>query len=192
MAWQELTYRLKSSAPLLMHSGRTADPTDKFAKALKQISSKRKKTDADYEEMARIEFAAGIYMDKDGPVLPSYVIESMIVNAAKKVREGPTAKSGCYCMNHARLEYDGPRTVDELWADESFRFSAIVRVGQARVARMRPVFNEWSATVTLSIEDEVVNVARIDDWMQIAGTQVGLCDWRPKYGRFTAERLNGK
>ena len=189
MAWQEIQYKLTSSAPLLMHNGQTADPTNKWAKALKQVSSKRKKTDADYEELARLEFAAGLYMDADGPVLPSYVIESMIVNAAKKVREGPTAKSGCFCMNHARLEYDGPRTVEELWADEQFRFSAIVRVGQARVARTRPLFNEWSAIITLSIEDEVTNITRVDDWMQIAGTQVGLCDWRPKFGRFTAERL---
>jgi len=175
-----------------MHNGQTADPSNRWAKALKQVSSKRKKTDADYEEMARLEFAAGLYMDKGGPVLPSYLIESMIVNAAKKVREGPMAKSGCFCLNHARLEYDGPRTVDELWADEEYRFSAIVRVGMARVARMRPIFHEWAATITLSIEDEVVNIARVDDWMQIAGTQVGIGDWRPKFGRFTAERLNGK
>lgn len=192
MAWQEIQYRLTSSAPLLMHNGQTADPSNRWAKALKQVSSKRKKTDADYEEMARLEFAAGLYMDKGGPVLPSYLIESMIVNAAKKVREGPMAKSGCFCLNHARLEYDGPRTVDELWADEEYRFSAIVRVGMARVARMRPIFHEWAATITLSIEDEVVNIARVDDWMQIAGTQVGIGDWRPKFGRFTAERLNGK
>lgn len=192
MAWQEIQYKLTSSAPLLMHCGQTADPSNRYAKALKQISSKRKKTDADYEEMARIEFAAGLYLDKDGPVLPSYLIESMIVNAAKKVREGPMAKSGCFCLTHSRLEYDGPRTVDELWADEGFRYSAIVRVGQARVSRMRPIFDEWSAVVHLNIEDEVVNVARIDDWMQIAGTQVGVGDWRPKFGRFSAERLNGK
>jgi len=192
VAWQEIQYRLTSSAPLLMHNGQTADPSNRWAKALKQVSSKRKKTDADYEEMARLEFAAGLYMDKGGPVLPSYLIESMIVNAAKKVREGPMAKSGCFCLNHARLEYDGPRTVDELWADEEYRFSAIVRVGMARVARMRPIFHEWAATITLSIEDEVVNIARVDDWMQIAGTQVGIGDWRPKFGRFTAERLNGK
>jgi len=70
---------------------------------------------------------------------------------------------------------------------------AIVRVGMARVARTRPVFREWSANVRLHIEPTLVNVARVDEWMRVAGTQIGIGDWRPQYGRFTAERLtNGK
>jgi len=192
MAWQEVTYRLTSSAPFLMHNGQTADPTNKWAKMLKQVSSKRLKTDADYEEMARIEFLAGLYMSKDGPVLPPNMIDAMLVAAAKKSKEGQLAKSGCFCLNVACLEYDGPRTTEELWADENFRYSAIVRVGTARVARMRPIFREWSANVRLHVEPTLVNVTRVDEWMRVAGTQIGVGDWRPQYGRFTAVRLNGK
>jgi len=193
MAWQEVTYKLTSSAPLLMHNGQTADPTNKWAKALKQVSSKRVKTDADYEEMARIEFLASLYMDANGPILPPNMIDAMIVNAAKRSKEGQVAKSGCFCLNVARLDYDGPRITDELVADDNFRFVAIVRVGMARVARTRPVFREWSANVRLHIEPTLVNVARVDEWMRVAGTQIGIGDWRPQYGRFTAERLtNGK
>ena len=189
MAWQSVVYTFKSSAPLIQHCGQTADPLSRYARLLKQISGKRAKTDADYEEMARIEFYAGLYMNADGPILPNYMIDAMTVAAAKKLREGQMAKSGCFCLDHARLEYDGPRTVEELWADERFHFSAIVRVQSARVARMRPIFREWSATVTLHIEDTLVNPARIDEWMAIAGTQIGLGDWRPQYGRFSAERM---
>jgi hypothetical protein len=191
MAWNTVQYKLTSSAPLIMHNGQTADPLNHWAKALKQITAKKKKTDADHEEIARIEFRAGLYMDKDGPVLPANVIESLVFHAAMKFKEGPVAKSGCYCLANSRLEYDGPRDVDGLWADENFRFSAIVRVG-GRMPRMRPIFQEWSAVITLSIEDTVVDVHRLDDWMHVAGTQIGLCDWRPQHGRFTAERLNGK
>lgn len=192
MAWQEVTYKLTSSAPLLMHNGQTADPTNKWAKALKQVSSKRVKTDADYEEMARIEFLAALYMDANGPILPPNMIDAMIVNAAKKSKEGQVAKSGCFCLNVAHLDYDGPRTADELVANDNFRFVAIVRVGTARVARTRPIFREWSANVRLHIEPTLVNIARVDEWMRVAGTQIGIGDWRPQYGRFTAERLNGK
>lgn len=192
MAWQEVTYRLTSDAALLMHNGQTADPTNKFAKMLKQVSSKRVKTDADYEEMARIEFLASVYMDPNGPVLPPNMIDALVVAAAKKSKEGQVAKSGCFCLNVASLEYDGPRTVEELWADEEFRFSAIVRVGTARIARMRPIFKTWSANVRLNIEPTLVNIARVDEWMRVAGSQIGVGDWRPQYGRFTAVRLNGK
>lgn len=189
MAWQELQYRLTSSSPLIMHNGQTADPTNKWSKLLKQISSKRTKTDADFEEMAKIEFFAGLYLGKDGPIIPAKVIEAAIINAAKKVKEGPSAKSGCFCLAHALLEYDGPRKDEELWKDERFRFSALVRVQTSRVARMRPIFQEWSAVVTLNVETSLINPARIDEWMRICGTQVGFGDWRPQYGRFTAKRL---
>jgi hypothetical protein len=192
MAWKTVSYKLTSSAPLIMHNGQTADPLNKWSKAIKQISSKRAKTDADYEEMARLEFMAGLYLDESGPIIPAFMADALVVNGAKKSKEGMTAKSGCFCLEHAKLEYSGPRTAVELWEDEQFRFSAIVRVGQARVSRMRPIFREWSAVLTLHVEDTMVNIARVDEWLSAAGTQVGVGDWRPQYGRFTAQRLNGK
>lgn len=92
-------------------------------------------------------------------------------------------------MNHARLEYEGPRTAEELWADEQYRFVALVRVGMARVARTRPIFNQWSCVIDINVETTLVNPSRVDEWLQAAGTQVGLGDWRPQHGRFQAERL---
>lgn len=189
MAWQTLSFKLTSSAPLIMHNGQTADPTNKWSKLLKQISSKRAKTDADYEEMARIEFMAGLYMSADGPILPNNMIDAAILNGAKKSKEGGKAKSACFCMEHARLEYDGPRTVEELWQDERFRFSSIVRVSMARVSRMRPIFQEWSTVIKVSADDALANPATILEWLTAAGTQVGLGDWRPQYGRFTVAKV---
>jgi hypothetical protein len=156
---------------------------------MKQISSRRAKTDADHEEIARIEFLASLYMAADGPVIPAEVLDAVMINGAKKSKEGMVAKSGAFCLEHARLEYDGPRTADELWADERFRHVSIVRVGQAKVVRTRPIFNEWSAIVSVNIETGIVNPARVDDWWAIAGTQVGIGDWRPQHGRFQAKRL---
>lgn len=189
MAWQKVQFKLTSVCPMIVHSGQTADPLNKFAKALKQISSKRGKTDADYEEMARIEFVAGLYMGKDGPIIPATNIDSLLINAAKKSKEGQLAKSGVFCSENVSLLYDGPRTEEELWAIDEFRYSALVRVGTARVSRMRPIFRNWSAVVALNVETSVVNPARLDDWMIAAGSVVGLGDWRPQHGRFEAKRL---
>ena len=113
--WKTLHFKLASDSPMIMHSGRTANPLDPFAKALKQISSKRKKTDADHAELARIEFLAGLYLGPDGPVIPARNVDAMLINAAKKNREGPLAKSGVFCVGDAPLQYDGPRTAEELW-----------------------------------------------------------------------------
>jgi hypothetical protein len=192
MAWKTVLYKLTSSAPLIAHNGQTADPLNKWTKAIKLISSKRAKTDADYEEMARLEFMAGLYLDETGPIIPNFMIDALVVNGAKKSKEGMIAKSGCFCLEHARLEYDGPRDPAELWNNEQFRFSAIVRVGQARISRMRPIFRDWSAVISLSIEDTTINVSKVNEWLVTAGTQVGLGDWRPQYGRFTVQKVNGK
>jgi hypothetical protein len=139
--------------------------------------------------MARLEFFAGLYMGPSGPVLPSYMIDAVLVAGAKKSKEGQLAKSGVFCTEHALLEYDGPRTADELWADERFRFSAIVRVQNARVSRMRPRFESWQTILTLKYEPTTVNAARIDDWLVMAGSQIGVGDWRPQNGRFEAVRI---
>lgn len=188
MAWQTAKYKLTSSAPLIMHNGQTASPINKWSKLIKQISSKRAKTDADYEEMARLEFMAGLYMAADGPVIPQNMIDAVLIAGAKKSKEGQIAKGGVFCTGHARLEYDGPRAADELWADERFRFASIVRVQSARVERMRPRFEEWSTVISVSFEPSIVNQGRLLDWLTVAGTQVGLGDWRPQHGRFVVER----
>lgn len=189
MAWQEVKYKLTSVCDLLMHNGQTADPLNKWSKLIKQISSKRQKTDSDHEEIARLEFLASLYMSIDGPVIPSYMVDAVLVAGARKTKEGTIAKSAVFCTEHSPLQYAGPRTADDLWADERFRFSSIVRVQNARIARMRPKFDEWSAVVSVKYEPSLVNASRIDEWFNVAGSQIGLGDWRPQHGRFDVQRL---
>lgn len=139
--------------------------------------------------MARIEFLAGLYIGKNGPIIPAQNIDAVLLGAAKKSKEGNIAKSAVFCPEHAELLYDGPRIPDEMWQIDDFRFSRLVKVGTARVVRMRPIFNQWSATVKVSIETSLVNESRLNDWWDAAGSVVGLGDWRPQYGRFEVKRL---
>jgi hypothetical protein len=59
----------------------------------------------------------------------------------------------------------------------------------SRIMRTRPIFKEWAAIVEVEFEDSVINEEQVDRWVHAAGTQVGLCDWRPRCGRFTAEKI---
>jgi hypothetical protein len=194
MAWKEMSYQLTGLPPgLIPHSDQTANPLNPYARAIKQLTAKKKKVEADHIEVARIEFAAALYLDEElGPVIPFANIDGMIQHAAMKSREGAYAKAGVFCYDNAQLEYDGPRTVEELWADEKFRLVKAVKgggVGGGRVMRCRPLFTKWQATIKFTVDDEVIGLDRVASWMVIAGTQVGLCDWRPRYGRFIAKRL---
>lgn len=190
MAWQKLIFSLTGDAPLICHNGQTADPLNGYAKAIKAISGKKTKTESDFEEMAKLEFLAGLYMSKeDGPILTAMMIDACVIRGAMKSKDGVSAKSGFFTVEDARLEYNGPRTGEELWKLPEFRLSVPVRVGQARVIRTRPIFNEWSAVVTVQYEDGVVNPATVVSWFTVAGSLVGLGDWRPRFGRFQAKRL---
>jgi hypothetical protein len=188
--WNEIKLKLTGVAPLIMHNGLLADPTNPVAKAMKQISGKRSKTEADYEELARLEFQGSLYMADGGPVVPSYVLEGCLINGAKKTKDGPKAKSGMFVETSVPLLYDGPRDRDGLWADEAFRLVVPVVVSRARVMRTRPIFNEWALEVPVTYDDEQANKTDIVRWAENAGRQVGLCDWRPRYGRFEVEVID--
>jgi hypothetical protein len=176
---------------MLMHNGQLADPMNAFSRALKAITGKRSKTDADYEEMARIEFLGGLYMGKTGPVIPPQNVRGMLIHAARKRKEGKLCEAGVFILQNSELEYDGPRNADALWEDESFRDRAIVVVGRNRVARTRPIFNEWVAKVKVTYDDDVLNEGQLDEWFSIAGSIIGQGDYRPLYGRFEVVSENG-
>lgn len=184
---EKLSFKIRGVAPLVQHNGQLADPGNRWARAIKEISSKRKKVEADYEEMARLEWMGGLYLHKGEPCIPGYVLEGALIgrgSAARKQRMGKEAAAGLYVVQNFPLEYDGPRDPTELWETEGFQLRSLVRVGQARIMRTRPVFEEWAATVVVEIDPELVNPKDAKHWMEIAGAQVGLMDWRPKCGRF--------
>ena len=94
MSYRTIRFRITGVAPLVMHNGQLANPLNPFAKALSRVSGKRKKTEADYEELARIEFLGGLYVGDDGPCIPGEVIEGALFRAAKKMRRGEQPTRG--------------------------------------------------------------------------------------------------
>lgn len=177
-------------SPLLCHNGQTADPRNTYAKALKAVSSKRKKTDADYDEMARLEWLAGLYRSDDDLVIPDYVIESAMIAGAKKSKRGPQAKCGLFFTDHAALSFDGKpaeitdQTLAQMFESGAFTHTIGVKVGMAKVMRTRPVFRNWALVATAHYDPDVLNLRDIEEIAADAGKLVGLGDWRPKHGRF--------
>lgn len=180
-------------SPLLCHNGQTADPRNTYAKAMKLVSSKRKKTDADYDEMARLEWLAGLYRIKDDLVIPDYVIESVMIKGAMKSKRGPQAKCGMFFTEHASLKFAGKpdvindETLAEMFASGDFTHTIGVKVGMSKVMRTRPIFRNWSLTALCQFDPDVLNQRDIEEIASDAGKLVGLGDWRPKHGRFEAE-----
>jgi hypothetical protein len=189
----QIEIRLQGVSPLLCHNGQTADPRNTYAKAMKAVSSKRNKTDADYDELARLEWLAGLYRSADDLVIPDYVVESVMIAGAKKSKRGPQAKCGLFFTQHAALQFDNkPAAINdasltEMFESGDFTHTIGVRVGMAKVMRTRPVFRNWSCTAIAQYDPDVLNLRDIEEIAADAGKLVGLGDWRPKHGRFEAQ-----
>jgi len=189
----EIKIHMQGVSPLLCHNGQTADPRNTYAKAMKAVSSKRKKTDADFDEMARLEWLAGIYRSADDLVIPDYVIESAMIAGAKKSKRGPQAKCGLFFTQHATLIFDGkPHEINDdtlasMFESGYYTHTIGVRVGMAKVMRTRPIFRSWGCVAVAQYDPDVLNLRDIEEIAADAGKLVGIGDWRPKHGRFLAE-----
>ncbi|GAA3441048.1 hypothetical protein [Planomonospora venezuelensis] len=184
----DFTITITGTATLLMHNSRLANPLDPATKALKSVTSKRGKTDENHEEIARLEHAGSLYFDDDiGPYIPADNIWRALFDGAKKSKRGPRIKEGVFITTDVNpLAYDGPRTIDGLWADENFRHIASVKVGTSRTMRCRPQFRNWRCRATGILDTEILDLAELREIADTAGSLIGLGDWRPRYGRFTA------
>jgi hypothetical protein len=118
----------------------------------------------------------------------------MLIAAAKRIKRGPQAKAGIIVEEHARLIYDGPRKIDELWqideneeVEKRFRIRVGVVVDRKRIMRTRPIFRDWSAEFIVKYIPSQLNAMDVLGFLKTAGEQTGIGDWRPRFGRFAVE-----
>jgi hypothetical protein len=74
-----------------------------------------------------------------------------------------------------------------MWADEAFRVTALVRVQRSRIVRTRPMFCRWSLSFEVLYNPSQLNLEEIAGFVRIGGEQIGLGDWRPRFGRYVME-----
>ena len=200
MADYKVKVKITGVQPTLMHNNQATNPLNPFAKAMKAIHSKRKKTDEDFEELARIEWESGLYYsDKVGPYIPAINIEAMLRDAAKKMKLGNAVKQSVRVYPaEIPLQYTGPRDLDGLKKiaysgvpvnGESFMDIRAVKVQQSTIQRARPRFNKWGLEFEIEADDAVFNVDDIVHILANAGSKIGLSDYRPRYGAFEFEIL---
>ncbi|NER82724.1 MAG: hypothetical protein F6K42_24845 [Leptolyngbya sp. SIO1D8] len=155
---------------------------------MKQISSKRAKTDADFEEMSRIEWYASLYADKGRVCLPSEVLEAALICGSRKMKLGKQAQAGLFVQDNAILAFNGDHlSIDELWQRDQNRFTVGVRIQRNKVMRTRFRVDEWKSKIEVCFNDELLNPSQVDEILSVTGMQVGVGDWRPKFGRFSVE-----
>ena len=194
----ELRIRLTGTRPLLLARGEAANPFDEQARKIKPLSQKKKKTDAEHEALARLQFESSCYYDEEiGPYMPvDNILKCLEQGAAKGYKEGTDVKSLVVIKGFvgreidngaARINYTGPRDLDGLYADKRFVLMKMGKVPstRTRILTVRPIFMEWN--IEFLIEFMEIPKERIMDYLNISGRLVGLGAWRPRHGLFVPE-----
>jgi len=186
MARQTLRAKITGVSPLLMHNGQLVDPMNKFTKAMKEIRDRKDKTDAGLAELARLEWHGSLYLKDGRPCIPGAMMEACLVEAAKKVKKGKQARAGIICPEDSPLDYEGPKSIEELF-ESGFKLTVQCVIKRDRIMRTRPMFKKWGALVDIWYDDIMFNRSDIINMLKTAGDYIGIGDWRPKFGMFTVE-----
>lgn len=186
-----IKFQIEGTAPLLMKNGQTADPGNKWAKAVKKVASKRNKTDDDHAEIAHLEWLGALYTDDSNRVvIPANNLLGCVLKGGKQFKLGPKINAGVFeTAEFTPLHYDGPKDLAKLYEHGGFTDSRLVVIQRARIVRTRPIFREWSLTLELNVNTDVIDVADVVQAVTRAGEVIGIGDYRPRYGRFVVTRM---
>lgn len=182
--------QLTGVTPLLMHNGELADAKNPITIQKKEITAKRtKRTEADDDKLERLEWFGSLWRSKvDGRlIIPERVVYALCISAAKKISNGPLAKASVFVPDDAEFTYDGPEDLEELYADERFVYRRALPQRDVRIVRVRPRFPVWGCSFTVDLDEETWDTSKLKGCLVKAGKIVGVGDWRPTFGRFTAQ-----
>jgi hypothetical protein len=183
---KQSVFTIKGTTPLMMHNERLANPFDPITKQMKALTGKRKKTEDDLLDIAKLEWRGGIYWDeKVGVHVPGYNIHMTIVGGGKMHKLGTLIKRAVLIdEDKVELKFDGPKSLDALSADSRFVDIRSVKVGTSKVSRCRPIFPEWELSFTALYDENSLQADELRRCVEDAGRMVGLGEYRPRFGRF--------
>ncbi len=177
----------KGISPLIMHSCQCVNPLHPIAKELKKYTSKKNKTDEDLTTISDLEWEAGAYWkDGLGLYIPAENVEATIINGAKANKKGKDVQKYVDVVDlYIPLDYGENLSKEELIQNYEYRDTRIMTVMRSKILRTRPRFDQWVIEFNLRYNEEKINIDTIINAMEYAGLYVGLCDSRPKYGKFS-------
>ena len=179
----------KGVTPLIMHSCQCVNPLHPISIEMKKYTSKRKKTEEDQLIISDLEWEAGAYWkDGLGLYIPAENVEATIINGAKSFKKGTDVQKFCNVTDlYIPLDYGENLTKEELIHNYEYRDTRPMQVKRSRIMRTRPRFDKWRITFNMQYDESKIDLHTIVNALEYAGNYVGLCDSRPKYGKFSCD-----
>jgi hypothetical protein len=161
-----------------------------------------------------------MYHDDEHVVIPQENVMRCLSDAGAKVMTGHKQETfkrivpGGMIPLEAFVEFQGPKgqiievqpLFDDLMEEPQFSVHATrvqkhgfklfvkrARIGATKHIRVRPRFDEWAFRARVLVTDEKITEAALSTIAEIAGSRLGIGDWRPSaprspgpFGRFEA------
>lgn len=181
---------IKGVSPLMMGNNRSCNPSDKFYKLLKPL---QKHASVSYlKSDHNIRFHNLLWQsflntnDNDQLIIPQNDMQRCLIKAGKRQRQEDLVETACFVDNDAILEYDGPKDLAELQADENFHNKFVLDVGKGPYIRWdTPIFRSWGANFRITYDSSILSSQDFDNLLDTAGRYCGLGSFRYHgYGRF--------
>ena len=195
MAIRFLKAKFAGINPLLQNNPQTVDRFNPYTKAMKRINDKKtRRTDDDFLELKNIEVRAKIYWDDEiGIYVPATWVTSAIAGASFKRAKIAKAdiRAGVFAVNDKiKLNYrdmNKVKTPDDIVGNPDFRLDMTLKQGMVRVVKSVPIFHNWNFDCDLEFEDTVIDADSMTNIIGYVARYGGFGDFRPTFGRATAE-----
>lgn len=206
---KHFTFKIESASPMIVHNGGNISPLHPCNKLKSEFTKKRKKTDDDHVNIARIEWFQSLYLDRPlnlaikdekfydvsverpNVVLPIKCVRACVKSGAKLSRNGKALDRAVQFteVDFYRPSADGKRLsfpdINVMSDDPSYVDETVMTVQRAKVVRYRAIFQKWAATISGVFAEEMLNQEDLVQAITMAGEFEGMNDSRSLgYGRF--------
>jgi hypothetical protein len=185
-----ITMRIVGNSPLCLHAwSEKSKRMIQESQAQKPTQGKKNREPRDPEA----DFRGAMYLCDDGrPGIPARLFKAAGVAAANDVGQAKTVTKRAFFVMGNILPIDGP----EPRMDESF---VRLESGVADI-RYRPIWDEWTVTITIRYNAGIMTAAHIVNLMRTAGFGCGVGEGRPNspkgvgmdWGTFDVESAEGE
>ena len=199
MKIRTLKLEIKGTSPLIIHNGAGANPIDprempdflqkkfdckRYIEAIKPLSSKKKKSETDFENLALLGFYSSLYLnDKGQIIIPAECFLAQIIKQSMDLRKGPLFKKAVTVPKDSVLEFENKsKPLKSLF--EKHRYDSIVRIASAKTPRTRAIFNKWSFKIEIEFISDLLSKQDLIEVIDL-GKFSGFLARRPQYGRYT-------
>jgi hypothetical protein len=187
--------KITGTDALLLNNPQTVDRFNPYAQRMSRINKKgTRRTDDDYMEMRDIEIEAKIYWDDAlGIYVPTtWLTAAIAANSFSTIKLSKAGVRGSVFAveKKAKLTYQGMgnvKTPVDIIKNGDFHKKLTLVQAKARVIKMAPIFHNWSFETMLEFDDKTIDPSSLTHVVKHAARYGGFGDFRPTFGRATAE-----